>query len=87
LATLPEEDAADRIAASYRVEQRDDLWTIPYEVRWNFGSSISPVRIRLARPSIRSTLGCGSLGTGAVGPDVVVAVMAERAIELRRQES
>jgi hypothetical protein len=57
------------------------------KLRWNFGSRMSPVRIRLARPSIRSTLGCGSLGTGAVGPDVVVAVMAEKAIELRRQES
>ena len=36
---------------------------------WNLGNRISPESIRLASSSILSTVGCGSLGTGAVGPD------------------
>ena len=36
---------------------------------------MSPERMRRASSSIRSTVGCGSLGTGAVGPDVGVAML------------
>lgn len=50
---------------------REMIWGRSHtNLRWNFGSSMSPVRIRFARLSMRSMLGWGSLGTGAVGPDV-----------------
>src|SRR5262249_7462724 len=35
-----------------------------------FGSRISPFSTRFDKSSVRSILGCGSFGTGAVGPDV-----------------
>ena len=78
LAALPEQDAPDWVARATESQQRPIWGRSQTKLRWNFGSRMSPSESgergrRSGRP-----LGCGSLGTGAVGPDVAAVAMSKR---------